>query len=53
MEDPVESIPQVPESVATAEEVHLIWRWLIRDGVHIVQSTGPLALPIQPVPTLN
>jgi DNA polymerase-3 subunit epsilon len=53
MEDPVESIPQVPESVATAEEVHLIWRWLIRDGVHIVQSTGPLVLPIHPVPTLN
>ncbi len=53
MEDPVESIPQVPESVATAEEVHLIWRWLIRDGVRIVQSTGPLALPINPVPTLN
>jgi DNA polymerase-3 subunit epsilon len=52
MEDPAESILQVPESVATAEEVHLIWRWLNRDGVRIIQSTAPLALPIHPVPTL-
>ncbi|RKX65005.1 MAG: hypothetical protein DRP42_05515 [Tenericutes bacterium] len=52
MEDPVESIPQVPESVSTAEEVHLIWRWMNRPGVHIIQSTGTLSLPIHPVPTL-
>ena len=52
MEDPVESVPQVPGSVATAEEAHLIWRWMSRNSVHIVQSTGSLALPIHPVPTL-
>jgi hypothetical protein len=52
MEDPIESIPQVPDSVGTAEEVHLIWRWLSRDGVHILQSTGTLSLPIDPVPSL-
>jgi hypothetical protein len=52
MEEPVESIPQVPESVATAEEVHLIWRWMNRDGVRIVQSTAPLKYPITPVPAL-
>ncbi len=52
MEEPVEPTPQVPESVATAEEVHLIWRWMNRSGVHIIQSTGPLSLPIHPVPTL-
>jgi len=53
MEHPVEPIPQIPESVATAEEVHLIWRWLNRPGVHVVQSTGTLSLPISPVPTLE
>ncbi|MEA2025031.1 MAG: DEDD exonuclease domain-containing protein [Actinomycetota bacterium] len=53
MEDPAELIPQVPESVATAEEAHLIWRWLNRSGVRIIQSTGSLALPTCPVPTLK
>ena len=52
MEDPVEAIPQVPGSVATAEEFHLIWRWTNRSGVQIVQSTGPLTLPIHPIPSL-
>jgi len=53
MEVPIEPIPQVPESVATAEEIHLIWRWMNRPGVNIIQSTGPLSLPIHPVPTLE
>ncbi|MEA3510971.1 MAG: GIY-YIG nuclease family protein, partial [Actinomycetota bacterium] len=52
MEDPIEQIPQVPESVATAEETRLLWRWLNRDGVRIVQSTGPLSLPVTPIPKL-
>ncbi|MEA3503184.1 MAG: DEDD exonuclease domain-containing protein, partial [Actinomycetota bacterium] len=52
MDDPAEKIPQAPVSVAAAEEAHLIWRWLNRDGVRLVQSTGTLTLPIQPVPTL-
>ena len=50
---PEEVIEQVPESVATAEEIHLIWRWMNRPGVNIIQSTGPLSLPIHPVPTLE
>ena len=52
LEDPIGQIPQVPESVATAEEVHLIWRWLNRDGVKIIQSTAPLSLPVTPIPKL-
>jgi len=53
LEDPIGQIPQVPESAATAEEVHLIWRWLSREGVNIVQSTAPLSLPITPIPKLT
>lgn len=52
LEDPIGQIPQAPESVATAEEVHLIWRWLNRDGVKIIQSTAPLSLPVTPIPKL-
>ncbi len=52
MEDPVDPIPQIADSVATAEEVHLIWRWMNRPGVHIIQSTGTLSLPIHPIPAL-
>ncbi|MEN8234534.1 MAG: DEDD exonuclease domain-containing protein [Actinomycetota bacterium] len=51
-EDPPDEIPEVPEAVADAEEAHLVWRWLDRDGVRIVQSTGTLALPLHPIPPL-
>ena len=43
---------QTPTSVSDAEEAHLIWRWLLRPGVRVVDSTGPLALPLHPVPEL-
>ena len=45
--------PQTPASVADAEEAQLVWRWLIRPGVRVVDSTGPLALPRHPVPELG
>ncbi len=43
----------VPPSVSVAEEAHLLWRWLERPGVHIVDATHPLALPAIPVPHLD
>jgi DNA polymerase-3 subunit epsilon len=52
-EDPAAEPTPTPDSVQTAEEAHLIWRWLERDGVTIVQSTGTLALPIREVPALT
>jgi DNA polymerase-3 subunit epsilon len=52
-EDPPADPAQTPESVQEAEEAHLIWRWLDREGVAIVQSTGTLALPVRGVPALT
>jgi DNA polymerase-3 subunit epsilon len=43
----------VPPSVSVAEEAHLLWRWLERPGVRIVDATHPLALPAIPVPHLD
>jgi DNA polymerase-3 subunit epsilon len=42
----------VPESVAAAEEAHLVWRWMTRPGVRIADASGPLSLPSRPVPEL-
>ncbi len=47
--DPV----QVPDSVALAEEADLIWRWLDRPGVTIVDTERPLDLPASPLPRLT
>ncbi len=43
----------VPESVAAAEEARLLWRWLDRPGVRIVEATRPLATPRHPIPVLT
>ncbi len=43
----------VPPTVAAAEEARLIWKWLDRPGVHIVESTNPLATSRHPVPSLR
>ena len=43
----------VPETVAAAEEAGLIWRWLNRPGVRIIESSNPLATSRHPVPELN
>ncbi len=40
-------VSQVPDSVALAEEADLLWRWLNRDGVGIVDIEEPLELPAQ------
>ena len=51
-EGPATGVTEVPASVADAEEAALIWRWLERDGVSVVQGTGGLALPVMPIPPL-
>jgi DNA polymerase-3 subunit epsilon len=45
-------VAAVPRSVADAEEARLIWKWLDRDGVEIIDSSGALALPARPIPDL-
>ncbi len=52
-EPPVVPGTPVPPSVQAAEEAHLIWKWLDRDGVSILQSTGTLSLPMHPIPPLT
>ncbi|MGB5566086.1 MAG: GIY-YIG nuclease family protein, partial [Acidimicrobiia bacterium] len=52
-EDPDATPLQTPGSVQVSEEAHLIWRWLDREGITIVQSTGALALPLRAIPTLT
>ncbi len=44
---------QVPESVAAAEEAHLIWRWLTGEHVRLLDATHPLDSPARPVPPLS
>jgi DNA polymerase-3 subunit epsilon len=43
----------VPPTVAAAEEARLIWKWLDRPGVRIIESTNPLATSRHPVPRLE
>ncbi len=43
----------VPESVAIAEEARLLWKWLNRPGVQIIESTHPLTTSRHPVPSLT
>ena len=52
MTPPAEPGPGVPTSVAAAEEAHLVWRWMTRQGVQIVDASAALSLPMRPVPPL-
>ena len=45
--------PGVPVSVSGAEEAHLVWRWMARPGVRIVDASGAVALPARPVAELG
>jgi DNA polymerase-3 subunit epsilon len=47
------SLPPVPESLADAEEAHLVWRWLTSGRVRLVDASAPLAMPARPVPILE
>ncbi len=50
---PLPPAPSVPSSVATAEEAHLIWRWMTSGLVKVIDSSGPLTLPSAPIPHLR
>ena len=50
---PVQSPHLVPESVSGAEEARLIWKWLNRPEVRIVEATHPLATPLEPIAALT
>jgi DNA polymerase III subunit epsilon len=43
----------VPDSVESAEEARLIWRWLNTSDVRIVDASGTLALPIGRIDVLG
>jgi DNA polymerase-3 subunit epsilon len=43
----------VPESLADAEEAHLVWRWLTSGEVRLLDASAPLVMPARPVPALE
>jgi DNA polymerase-3 subunit epsilon len=45
--------PEVPLSPADADEAQLVWRWLNSGQVTLLEVSGSLALPSQPVPMLD
>jgi hypothetical protein len=47
------ALDHVPPTVAAAEEARLIWKWLDRPGVCIIESTNPLMTSRHPVPNLT
>jgi DNA polymerase-3 subunit epsilon len=47
------ALHHVPPTVAAAEEAQLIWKWLDRPGVCIIESTNPLMTSRHPVPNLT
>ncbi len=53
MSPPEDGGPDVPPSVPAAEEAHLVWRWMARSGVRIVDASGTIALPARPVTALG
>ncbi len=45
--------PPTPPSAEAAEELWLLWRWLERPGVTIIDSSAPLGLPSRPVSVVS
>jgi hypothetical protein len=52
MQPPASPGPGVPPSLQASEECRLVWRWLDRRGVELVDGSAGLALPALPVPPL-
>lgn len=44
---------RVPDTVAEAEEAHLVWSWLMNDRVRLLEATAPLASPAKAVEALS
>jgi DNA polymerase-3 subunit epsilon len=47
------SAAPVPESLADAEEVNLVWRWLTSGSVRLIDASAPLVMPVRPVRSLE
>lgn len=45
--------PQTPPTNAVAAEARLIWSWMDRKGVRLVDATGSLSLPAGPITPLR
>ncbi len=48
-----EAPPEVPADPGDAEEADILWRWLARPGIRLLEASGPLALPARPVVRLE
>jgi len=46
-------VPPVAPSVESAEEAHLIWRWIESSRVRVVECTGTFAYPVHRVEPLT
>ncbi|HSM01096.1 MAG TPA: DEDD exonuclease domain-containing protein [Acidimicrobiia bacterium] len=46
-------LTEAAPSVVDAEEAHLVWRWLMSEGVRLVEADGPIGLPSRPVARLE
>ncbi|MGI9643584.1 MAG: DEDD exonuclease domain-containing protein [Acidimicrobiia bacterium] len=49
---PPEPVEDGPSSMLAADEAALLWTWLCRPGTVLVEVSGRLAVPAQPVPDL-
>jgi DNA polymerase-3 subunit epsilon len=45
--------PEVPADPGEAEEADILWRWLGRRGIRLLEASGELALPARPVERLE
>jgi hypothetical protein len=43
----------VPADPGDAEEADILWRWLSRPGIRLLEASGSLALPARPVERLS
>ena len=51
--DPPDHPSLLPADLADAEEAHLVWRWLTSGSVRLVETSGVVAEPRQPVRHLD
>jgi DNA polymerase-3 subunit epsilon len=47
------AVMEVPGGLGDAEEADILWRWLSRPGVRLLEASGALALPSRPVVRLS
>ena len=48
-----EASDPAPPNMEAAEEAHLIWQWMTSGRVRVLDASGPLALPVAPIPSLG